>query len=178
MHSLSDLNHEQHQFVIRHTQRLLHSFHHWTGRSLTTFGAVESGAISPANSEGNAFPQTDEHVLFNARFVVLSHGMEADPVLNYGNNQALILWGMDWTTFTQTPSRKTAEPINRAARSRLLDEAKTKGYIDNYRGVRISSTGARFWIENVILWTVLDEENSPYGQAAVFSDWSYITPGK
>lgn len=167
MPSLSDLTHEQHQFVIRHTQRLLHSFHHWTGRSLHAFGS--------ANSETSAADDLSEHVLFHAPFVVLSHGTEADPILNYGNDQALMLWEMDWTTFTQTPSRKTAEPMNREARSRLLVEAKTKGYIDNYRCVRISSTGKRFWIENVILWTVVDEANSPCGQAAAFSNWQYIT---
>jgi hypothetical protein len=128
---------------------------------------------SSANAR-DAANNSDEHILFHAPFIVLSHGTEADPILNYGNNQALLLWEMDWTTFTQTPSRKTAEPINREARSRLLTEAKTKGYIDNYRGVRISSTGKRFWIENVILWTVLDEASSPCGQAAAFSNWQYI----
>ncbi|MBW4541810.1 MAG: MEKHLA domain-containing protein [Myxacorys chilensis ATA2-1-KO14] len=175
MPSLSDLNYEQHQFVIRHTQRLLHSFYHWTGQSLSRFGSAGSDAIGSVNSEGNAANDLDEHALFHAPLIVLSHGTEADPILNYGNNQALLLWEMDWTTFTQTPSRKTAEPMNREARSRLLAEAKTKGYIDNYRGVRISSTGKRFWIDNVILWTVLDEASSPCGQAAAFSNWQYIT---
>lgn len=53
-------------------------------------------------------------------------------------------------------------------------EAKSHGYIRNYRGIRISSTGQRFWIEDVILWDVLDENYQRCGQAATFSDWKLV----
>mgnify|MGYP002784577278 CR=1 FL=1 len=146
----------QHPTVIRHTQRLIHSFHHWTGQTL----------ISPHGT-----PEKTAQALFEAAFVVVSHGTEDDPVLNYGNQTALDLWEMDWQHFTQTPSRFTAEPMERSERSRLLQEAREKGYISNYEGVRISSTGKRFQIRNVILWDVLDEKQVRCGQAATFDTW-------
>ncbi|MER3434903.1 MAG: MEKHLA domain-containing protein [Leptolyngbya sp. ERB_1_1] len=137
---------------IQHAKRLITSFQHWTGKTLI---------------------ETPE-ALFDAPFVVVSHGSEPDPIFNYGNQQALTLWEMDWKTFTQTPSRKSAEPVSQEERSRLLAQAKIQGYINDYRGVRISSTGRRFWIEDVILWTVLDELNQPCGQAATFSSWTFL----
>lgn len=137
---------------IQQAQRLITSFQHWTGKPLI---------------------ETPE-ALFEAPFVVVSHGTESDPIFNYANRQALDLWEMDWDTFTQLPSRYSAEPISQEERSRLLAQAKAQGYISDYRGVRISSTGKRFWIEDVILWTVLDELNQPCGQAATFSSWKFI----
>ena len=42
--------------------------------------------------------------LFEAPFFVASHNTDADPVLTYGNQTALDLFQMDWSTFTSTPS--------------------------------------------------------------------------
>jgi hypothetical protein len=145
--------------IIHHTQRVLKSYEHWVGQSLfSVSGSLEEQA----------------NALFKAPFVVVSHGTEADPIFNYANQQALALWEMDWATFTQIPSRESAEPIAQSERDQLLVQARSKGYIDNYRGIRISSTGRRFWIENAILWTVLNEESQPCGQAATFSTWTFI----
>ena len=66
--------------------------------------------------------QKEARDLFYATRVVVSHGTQEDPVLCYGNNLALQLWEMDLSVFTATPSRLTAEPINRAERQRLLNE--------------------------------------------------------
>lgn len=137
---------------IKQAQRLITSFQHWIGKSLI---------------------ETPE-ALFDAPFVVVSHGTEPDPIFNYANRQALELWEMDWETFTQLPSRKSAEPITQEARSRLLAETQAQGYVSGYRGLRISSTGKRFWIENVTIWTVLDEFDQPAGQAATFSQWTFL----
>ncbi len=149
----------QQESVIRHSMRLLHSFHHWTGKSLLSVEG-ESAAIAQA--------------LFKAPFVVVSHGTEADPVLNYGNQAALELWEMDWFQFTQTPSRYTAEPMEREGRTRLLQQAREKGFIDDYEGIRISSSGRRFQISQVVLWDVLDETGLRCGQAATFDRWTFL----
>ncbi|MGA7932521.1 MAG: MEKHLA domain-containing protein, partial [Kovacikia sp.] len=112
--------------------------------------------------------------LFEAPFVVVSHGTEADPILNYGNQRALELWEMGWEQFTQTPSRQTAEPVEQQERARLLEQARSKGYVDDYRGIRISASGRRFWIQNVVIWDVLDERNIRCGQAATFDRWEFV----
>ncbi len=152
----------QQEDVIIHSQQLLSSFHYWTGDFL----------LSPA------IASDDMHIaaqaLFKAPFVVVAHGMEADPVLNYGNQAALELWQMDWQSFTRTPSRYTAEPMQREERDRLLHQAKTQGFISNYRGIRISSTGQRFYIDNAIIWNVLDKNNCKCGQAATFKQWQPV----
>ena len=54
---------------------------------------------------------------WNADAVIASHGVEDDPVLNYGNRRALELWEADWPAFTSMPSRLTAEPIRREERA-------------------------------------------------------------
>ena len=119
-------------------------------------------------------PNEQAKSLFFAPFVVVSHSTEADPILNYGNQRALELWEMNWSDFTQTPSRLTAEPINRLERQKMLQQAATKGYIDNYSGVRISSTGKRFVINQGTIWNLVDRHNNNCGQAATFSQWKMI----
>ena len=112
--------------------------------------------------------------LFNCTFVVASHGLQDDPILNYGNQAALDLWEMDWEQFTQTPSRLTAEPVNREERARMLEQAQTHGYISDYRGIRISRSGKRFLVERATVWTIQKPDGTPLGQAAAFSDWTYL----
>ena len=119
-------------------------------------------------------PAQDAATLFHARFALLSHGLEADPVLNYGNQMALDLWEMDFPAFTQMPSRLTAEPMLRDERQRLMELAARKGFIDDYAGIRISASGARFRISNVILWSVTDDSGARLGQAAMFDTWEKL----
>lgn len=71
-------------------------------------------------------------------------------------------------------SRSPFEPTKQAERDRLLEQTQTQGFSSNYRGVRTSSTGKRFFVENVTIWNVLDEQNQMCGQAAVFSHYTPI----
>ena len=106
--------------------------------------------------------------------VVVSHGTETDPLLNYGNQAALDLWELTWEQLLKMPSRLTAEPVNRAEREWMLEQARRRGFIDTYRGVRISGTGRRFLVENALIWNVLDAGQQPIGQAATFSQWTRL----
>ena len=149
------------QELLQHIQLLLYSFHHWTGDDLIQIPS-------------NCSPQEIANLLFNADFIVVSHGTQADPIFNYGNQKALDLWQMDWQTFISTPSRYTVQPIEHEDREQLLAQAKSQGYVSNYRGIRIASNGDRFYINNVILWNVVDKEGKLWGQAATFHDWEAI----
>ena len=146
--------------VIHHTQCLLNSYRHWFKQDLLP-------NLSPE-------PDTAAHQLFCAAFVVLSHGTEVDPVLNYGNQAALTLWEMEWSDFTQMPSRLTAEPDLREVRSQLLATAAQQGYFTGYEGIRISKTDQRFFIQNATIWRLLDEAGNVCGQAATFENWKNI----
>ena len=109
--------------------------------------------------------------LFFSPFVVVSHANAEDPVLNYGNRQALLLWEMTWPELTATPSRLTAEPVNRTERARMLRQAAEHGFITGYEGVRISKSGRRFLVKQATVWNVIDEHGARQGQAATFSRW-------
>ena len=140
-----------------HVQILLDSFARLLGRELIP-------------RAGSALAQAER--LFHAPFVVVSHGTEADPVLDYGNAVALGLWEMDLATFTRTPSRLTAEPVHRDERARLLERTRRDGFVDDYAGVRISATGRRFRIERAIVWNLVDAAGGHHGQAATFDSWT------
>jgi MEKHLA domain len=148
----------QQKAIIIHSQRILHSYQHWTGESLFDLSA------SPEEIAQN---------LFEAPFIVVSHGTEPDPIFNYGNSRALELWELSWEEFTRMPSRQSAEAIVQEERQSSLEEAATKG-LKRFSGMRISSTGKRFYIENITLWNVLDENQQQCGQAAFYSQWKYV----
>lgn len=112
--------------------------------------------------------------LYQAPFAVLSHDRARDPIITYGNLKALSLFELSWEQLTVMPSRLTAEAPNRKERERLLAQVAAKGYIDDYCGVRISSKGRRFRIERATVWNLIDKNGDPCGQAAVFSDWTFL----
>jgi hypothetical protein len=148
-----------HPLVVVWSQLLLDSFHRWTGRNLLT----RTGS-----------PEEQAQALFAAPFVVVSHGTEPDPILNYGNQRALDLWEMSWSQLTSTPSRLTAEPLNQDERARMLAVAEAQGYFAGYRGVRISSTGTRFLVEDATVWNVVNNQGVRLGQAATFARWAPV----
>ena len=112
--------------------------------------------------------------LYDAPVVIVSHGNEPDPVFWFANRLAQQLWEADWPTFTTMPSRRSVAPDEHADREVLLRRAHEQGYIDDYRGVRISASGRRFRIENVVFWNLTDGQGGHVGQAAMFSTWSFL----
>ena len=146
-------------WVIAHTTCLARSLKILTKRELLP-GAAE--------------PLELAEQVFHSPFVLVSHGTEADPILNYGNRAALELWEMSWTELTRTPSHLTAEAPNRAERARLLAAVTQRGFIDDYSGVRISKSGRRFRIDRATVWNLLTETGQPCGQAAMFDRWEFL----
>lgn len=145
--------------LIAHAGHVLDSFRRMLGRELLP-------------RSGNAFD--DARRLFEARQIVVSHGTEADPVLNYGNGAALALWETDFATLTTMPSRLTAEAPERDERARLLERTSRDGFVDDYRGVRISTRGRRFLIDRAVVWNLADDAGRPIGQAATFERWTFL----
>lgn len=144
---------------VTHCDRLVESYRHWTGRELI---AASSSTTDVAQR------------LFDAPFVLLSHGTESDPILNYGNRMALALWETAWEQFTGMASRLTAEPRVRDDRARLLTDVTRRGYVDDYTGIRITVNGRRFLIERAEVWSVVDRAERHWGQAARFDRWTYL----
>ncbi|HEY8277431.1 MAG TPA: MEKHLA domain-containing protein [Methyloceanibacter sp.] len=104
-----------------------------------------------------------------APFVVLAHNTEADPIFIYANQAAQSCFGYSWEEFMTLPSRLSAETADQAARQALLEAVAKNGFMLGYRGVRVAKSGARFLIEDGIVWELLDPDGVRHGQAATFS---------
>jgi len=143
-------------WLERHVKLLRSSYRHWTAKDLLPPNLDGAQAVKALNV---------------ATFVVVSHGIQPDPIFNYANPAALTLFDMPWESFTTTPSRLSAEPMRQNDRDRLLARVTRDGYIDDYTGVRISGSGHRFEIHNATVWNLLNEVGEPYGQAALIREW-------
>lgn len=150
---------EENGFLAPHVARLVTSLRHWTGRDLV---APDLPIVEQARQ------------LFYAPFALLSHDGERDPLLNYGNLTGMQLFELSWSELTATPSRLTAAAVHQDERARLLASVARRGFIDDYRGVRVAKSGRRFMVENATVWNLLDEVGAPCGQAATFANWHFL----
>jgi PAS domain-containing protein len=129
------------------------SYHRFVGKSLVPDGM--------SVSEGAAW------LYGSAPFGVLAHSTSADPVFVYGNVRAQTIFGYDWDELTALPSRLSAEMPERSERQAFLDQVARDGFVSGYRGVRITKSGERFWIEHATVWQLVDESGTYRGQAAM-----------
>lgn len=116
-------------------------------------------------------PLSDDPVaaLWDAPLAVVAHGVQADPVFFFGNRAGLAAFDASIDQFTAMPSRFSAESPLREERQALLDRVTADGFIDDYRGIRISTTGRRFEIAGAVVWNLVDEAGVRRGQAAAFA---------
>lgn len=142
----------------------------WIGRARILLDSYEQ-VLGRSLIERTGRDLEDARLLYAAPFAVLSHGTQADPILDYGNRVALTLWETTPDVLTTIPSRLTAEPVLQEAREKFLAEVAGIGFVTGYSGVRISSTGRRFLIKNVTVWNLADAQGRPAGQAAAFDTW-------
>ncbi|WP_293576738.1 MEKHLA domain-containing protein [Phaeobacter sp.] len=142
---------EENGFQADHAALLITSHQRVTGRALLDGG--------------------DAKALYHAPFPILSHDGAADPILTYGNLAAQALWEMGWDALTAMPSRLTAEPAHRDQRDAMFAEMRARGFVENYCGVRISASGARFEIRDAVIWPLLDRDGHKRGEAAWFDTW-------
>ena len=154
-----DFPEQERNFLEGHIDLLLKSYKRWTGKELTS-----------VKGEANQIVEG----IINASFALVSHDTQADPVFNFGNRKALELFELDWQEFTRLHSRASAEPVNREERAALLERVTKNGYIDDYSGIRISSSGKRFEISDATVWNVVDDEGIYKGQAAFFDKWKFL----
>jgi hypothetical protein len=106
--------------------------------------------------------------MWNAPQAIVAHGTEEDPVFFYGNRAALELFEMTFEEFIRLPSRLSAESPGQEARAVLMNEVTRRGFVDNYSGMRISSLGHRFLIQQGTVWNLRDASGVYHGQAATF----------
>ncbi len=144
--------------TIEHTQLLLNSFQYWTNKKLLEYNSIEEAA----------------NLLYEAPFALVSHGTETDPIFNYANKTAQQLWELDFESFTKLPSRLSAEPILQSERDIFMSKVTQSGFVDDYKGIRVSKSGKRFYILNTTVWNLINDQGIYKGQAATFSNWEFI----
>ncbi|WP_423415017.1 MEKHLA domain-containing protein [Hyphomicrobium sp. B1] len=110
----------------------------------------------------------------DAPFVVVAHNTDADPRFVYANKRAQACFEYPWDEFITLPSRLSAEAPNREERARILEAVARDGFVRGYRGVRISKSGRRFWIDDGIVWQLIDADGVNRGQAATFASWTDV----
>ncbi|MGR8025716.1 MEKHLA domain-containing protein [Burkholderia pseudomallei] len=135
---------------------LADSYHRLVGKSLVPEGM--------SAAEGAAW-------LYEAApFGMLAHDASADPVFVYGNRRAQAIFEYDWDELTTLPSRLSAEPVERRERRSFLDRVARDGFVSDYRGVRVTKSGKRFWIEHATVWQLTDSAGHYRGQAAMIPE--------
>lgn len=153
---MSDAPSAANHFRADRAALIVASYRRLTGRDL----------LDPALDAADA-----ARALYMAPFAVLAHDAGADPLFTYANLTAQRLFEMPWASIVGLPSRQSAEPLARAERQRLLDAVAACGYIDDYVGVRTSSSGRRFRVEGATVWNLIDATGAYRGQAACFATW-------
>jgi hypothetical protein len=107
-----------------------------------------------------------------ASFVVVAHNTDSDPRFVYANKRAQQCFEYPWEEFITLPSRLSAEAPNREERARILEAVTRYGFVRGYRGIRISKSGRRFWIDDGVVWQLVDADGVTRGQAATFASWT------
>ncbi|MBE9610583.1 MEKHLA domain-containing protein [Chitinilyticum piscinae] len=106
-----------------------------------------------------------------APFCLLAHDGNSDPRFIYANRCTQECFEYTASELIGLPSRLSAPAPDRAERQQLLESVSRQGYATGYRGLRIAKSGRHFWIENVTVWNLLDEQGQCHGQAATYRQW-------
>jgi hypothetical protein len=134
-----------------------------------SFERVVGSALLPpgvAGTDGARWLYAD------APFVLLAHDTSADPLFVYANRTAQACFEYGWDEFVGMPSRLSAEAPNREERRRFMEGVLRRGYVDDYRGLRIAKSGRRFWIDDATVWNLVDAGGALHGQAALVRRWT------
>jgi PAS domain-containing protein len=106
-----------------------------------------------------------------ARHPVLAHNTDPDPRFIYANKAAQAGFEYGWDEIVSLPSRLSAEPVDREDRQSLLDAVARRGFATGYSGLRIAKSGRGFWIEDGVVWQLIDDDGAVRAQAATFAKW-------
>jgi hypothetical protein len=148
---------------------LTDSYHRCTGTSLLSGTPGGSHATAPAGAEL-------AHLLYHELpFVLLAHDTSPDPCFVYANLSAQKRFGYSWSEFVGMPSRLSAAPAERSSRQESMKSVLRDGFVDDYRGVRVTKSGHRFEIERGTIWNLVDSEGHLHGQAALLRQVRSLT---
>ena len=98
-------------------------------------------------------------------FPIASHDLNG--FFNYLNKAALLLFKVTLDQVIGQPTTMTAPESEQKERNQLLNQVNSHGFIDNYKGIRVTSDGELFQIEDATIWNVVDKNSYKMGQAVI-----------
>ena len=131
-------------------------------------------AASFARVTGRALPSAEAREIYFGDYALLTHRGDAAATLNYGNPFALALWECDWEKFIATPSAATAPAEAATARDGMMARVARDNFVKGYAGLRISTKGRLFRIEDAVIWRLLDDDGEAFGVGAYFPRFTYL----
>ena len=96
---------------------------------------------------------------------IASH--DTNGFFNYLNKSALSLFKVTNDQVIGRSTTMTAPKSEQKQRNELLNQVNSHGFIDNYKGIRVTSDGELFQIEDATIWNVVDKNSHKMGQAVI-----------
>ena len=96
---------------------------------------------------------------------IASH--DTNGFFNYLNKAALSLFKVTKDQVIGKSTTMTAPKSEQKQRNELLNQVNSHGFIDNYKGIRVTSDGELFQIEDATIWNVVDKNSHKIGQAVI-----------
>ena len=96
---------------------------------------------------------------------IASH--DINGFFNYLNKSALSLFKVTKDQVIGRSTTMTAPKSEQKQRNELLNQVNSNGFIDNYKGIRVTSDGELFQIEDATIWNVIDKNSHKIGQAVI-----------
>ena len=96
---------------------------------------------------------------------IASH--DTNGFFNYLNKAALSLFKVTKDQVIGRSTTMTAPKSEQKQRNELLNQVNSYGFIDNYKGIRVTSDGELFQIEDATIWNVVDKNSHKMGQAVI-----------
>lgn len=119
---------------------------------------------------------TAEDLDQNERFGILSHGIQKDPIYNYGNRASVGLFEQEsLEALCQTPSRYSTVPSLMDDRGRLIQQIEKVGHGTIVDAVRTSANGKLFVMKTIWVWNVYHDDGRRIGLAALY-DIAQVQP--
>ena len=96
---------------------------------------------------------------------IASH--DSNGSFNYLNKAALSLFKVTKDQVIGRSTTMTAPKSEQKQRNELLNQVNSRGFIENYKGIRVTSDGGLFEIEDATIWNVYDKNSHRIGQAVI-----------
>ena len=127
------------QDIATHIQMLDNSLHNLTGK-----GIIERIGIS--DNIDNLSTQKEfvyKNICMNERWVLISHGIEEDPIYNFVNVAGLKAFVRTWDEFKKLPSRQSVvfQTTDEKLRIELMKKVTTCGFVEGASGIRVRGDG-------------------------------------